>query len=103
MKKLKFFVVVLIVAMSSTLTFAAEDVVKLDIETLSVSITESKIMGDEISIMNERLEEIRDMDKSELSNKDKKELKKKLRKTNGGIYIGGATLILVVILIAILV
>lgn len=55
------------------MTFAAENVVKADIETMSVTVTESKVMGDEISIMNERLGEIRDMEKAELSKKDKKE------------------------------
>ncbi len=73
MKKLNFFIVVLILAMSTTVTFAAENVVKADIETMSVTVTESKVMGDEISIMNERLGEIRDMEKAELSKKDKKE------------------------------
>lgn len=88
------------------MTFAAENVVKADIETMSVTVTESKVMGDEISIMNERLGEIRDMEKAELSKKDKKELKKelkKMKKSSGGIYIGAGTLILLVILIAILV
>lgn len=106
MKKTIFFAIVLILTMGSTNAFTAEKAVKSDTEILAVPMSENKVMEDEVINMNERLEEIRDMEKSELSAKDKKVLKKELKKNNKGlgtIYIGGATLVLLIILIAILV
>lgn len=107
MKKTLFFVIVLILSMGSTLAFASEKAVKAsDTEVLAVPMSENKVLKEEIASMNERLGEIRDMEKSEMSAKDKKELKKelkKMKKGSGTIYIGGATLILLIILIAILV
>lgn len=106
MKKSIFFVIVLMLTMSGTAAFAGVKNVKSDAEVLAVPITESKVLEKEIVNMNERLEEIRDMDKAELKAMDKKELKKELKemkKRSGTIYIGGATLILLIILIAILV
>ncbi len=54
-----------------------------------------------------RVEEIRDMDKSELSRAEKKELRNELKDSKAilqsrGIYIGGGTLILLIILIILL-
>lgn len=54
-----------------------------------------------------RVEEIRDMDKSELTRAEKRELRKELKDTKAilqsrGIYIGGGTLILIIILIILL-
>lgn len=106
MKKTIFIVIVSILTMTGTVTFAGEKTAKSDTEILAVPISENKVMKDEVVNMNKRFEEIRDMDKAELSAKDKKELKKelkKMKKSSGTIYIGGATLILLIILIAILV
>lgn len=106
MKKSIFFVIVLMLTMSGTAAFAGVKNVKSDTEVLAVPITENKVLEEEVINMNERLEEIRDMDKSELSAKDKKELKKELKnmkKNNGAIYIGGTTLLLLIILIVLLV
>lgn len=107
MKKSIFFVVVLMLTMSGTAAFAGVKNVKSDTEVLAVPITENKVLEEEVINMNERLEEIRDMDKAELNAMDKKELKKELKemkkRSSGTIYIGGATLILLIILIAILV
>ena len=108
MKKLNYFIIVLFLTMSTTVAFSAEKTVKSNSEALTVPISENKIMEEEIVNMNERLEEIRDMDKSELNAKDKKELRKELKemkkkKKGGAIYIGGTTLLLLIILIVILV
>lgn len=71
--------------------------------------TENKLSEDEINRLTKRVEEIRDMDKSDLTLKEKKELKKELReiketvkKDGGYIYIGAGT-ILVILLIVLLV
>ena len=107
MKKTLFFVIVLILSMGSKGIFASEKAVNLDTEMLAVPMSESKTMEKEINSMNERLEEIRDMDKAALSAMDKKELKKELKdmkkKKGGAIYIGGTTLLLIIILIVLLV
>jgi peptidase E len=72
--------------------------------------TENALSEVEISRLTNRVEEIRNLDKSEMSLKEKSELKKELRdikktveKNNGTIYIGGATLLLIIILIILLV
>ena len=99
MKKLMIFV------LSPAMSFAVNNV-NVNSETLSVPVTENKLMDVEISNMKERLEEIRDMDKAEMNAKDKKEIKKELKsmkKASGGIYIGAGTLLLVVLLIVLLV
>ena len=105
MKKSILLVFVLFFTMSGTMIFAGEKAASADVEMLAVPVIENKSMNEEIASMNERLEEIRDMDKSEMSAKDKKELKKELKamkNTSGGIYIGAGTLILVILLIVIL-
>lgn len=107
MKKTLFFVIVLILSMGSISIFASEKTTNSNSEMLTIPMSENKVMEEEIRNMNERLEEIRDMDKSELSSKDKKELKKELKdikkKKGGAIYIGGTTLLLIIILIVLLV
>lgn len=70
---------------------------------------ETSLTAEESSLMSKRVEEIRDMDMSEMSSKEKKELKNELKDTqenirrNGGyIYIGTGTLILIILLIILL-
>ena len=87
------------------MAFAANENVNVATQTLTVPVTESKLMQTEVDNMRERLEEIREMDKAEMSSKDKKELKKELKdmkKASGGIYIGAGTLLLAILLIVIL-
>lgn len=107
MKKTLFFVIVLILSMGNISIFASEKTVNSNTEMLAIPMSENKVMEEEIKNMNERLEEIRDLDKSELSSKDKKEIKKELKdmkkKKGGAIYIGGTTLLLIIILIVLLV
>ena len=108
MKKSKFFVFLLILSMGGSMAFAASSNVKADAEIVAVPVTENKLMESEVNSMNKRLEEIRDMDRAEMSAKDKKEIKKELKemknkKANGTIYIGGATLVLLIILILVLI
>ncbi len=111
MKKTIFFVIVMFFAMSATMTFAGNKDVKPEAEKSAVPVkTENKLSEEEISRLTKRVEEIRDMNKSEMNVKERKEMRKELKeikknvKKNGGtIYIGGATLILLIILILLLV
>lgn len=94
--------------MSTTVAFSAENTAKSNSETLAVPMSGNKTMEEEIVNMNDRLGEIRDMDKSELNAKDKKELRKELKemkkkKKGGAIYIGGTSLLLLILLIVLLV
>jgi hypothetical protein len=89
--------------MSSTFAFAANR------KSNSVA-TENKLSEVEINRLTNRSEEIRNLDKSEMTVKENRELKKEARdidknvaKSNGTIYIGGAALILIIILIILLV
>ena len=103
MKKTIFYVIVMIFAISPTIAFAA------DRKSNSVA-TENKLSEVEINRLTNRAEEIRDMDKTTMTVKENRELKKEAReidknvaKSGGTIYIGGAALILIIILIILLV
>ena len=103
MKRTIFFVIVMIFTMSSTIAFAA------DRKSNSVA-TENKLSEVEISRLTNRAEEIRKLDKTDMSVKENRELKKEAREidknvaqNNGTIYIGGAALILIILLIILLV
>jgi len=111
MKKTIFFVIVLIFTMSSTFAFANKADRKSNSGNSAVpAATETKLSELEISRLTNRVEEIRSLDKSDMSLKEKSELKRELReikknveKSGGTIYIGGAALILIIILIILLV
>jgi hypothetical protein len=105
MKKTKLLVFLLTLTMSGAMAFAESDNVKTTTETLTITATESKVMGDEISSIKDRLEDVREIDISDMNAKEKKELKKELKRkqSSRGIYIGGGTLLIVILLIAILV
>lgn len=67
---------------------------------------ENKLTEEEINRMVTRVEEIRDIDKSDLTAKEKKALKKELREIKknmsapgGYVYIGATTLLLIIILV----
>lgn len=111
MKKTIFFVIALIFTMSSAFAFVNKADSKSNSSNTSTPVaTENKLSEVEISRLTSRVEEIRNLDKSEMSLKEKNELKKELRdikknveKSGGSIYIGGAALILIIILIILLV
>jgi len=72
--------------------------------------TENKLSTEELTRLTNRVEEIRAMDKSEMTSMEKRELRKELRATKenvrrdgGYVYIGGGTLILIIILVILLV
>jgi len=109
MKKAIFFVIVMIFTMSSTFTFAADKKSNSNHSAVPAA-TENKMSEVELSRLTNRAEEIRNLDKSNMTVKENRELKKEARdidknvaKRGGAIYIGGATLILLIILIILLV
>ena len=110
MKKFKFFTVLLMLSMFVSLTTVAASETKKS-EKKPVSTSNDNTLSDEtIKQLTLRVEEIRDMDKSALTLTEKRELrnehktiKKDLRNSNGAIYIGTGTALLVIIIILLLV
>lgn len=111
MKKIVFYVIVLIFIMSSTLAFAKKADRKPNSDLSAVPVkTENALTEVELNRLTNRVEEIRNLDKTDMSLKEKSELKKELRdikknveKSGGTVYIGGAALVLIIILIILLV
>lgn len=71
--------------------------------------TENKLSEEEAIRLTNRVEEIRDMDKTDMAAKEKRELRKELKsihksvKRDGGIiYIGTGTLLVIILLIILL-
>jgi len=109
MKKAVFFVIVMIFTLSATMAFASKSDLKSEKSAIPVK-TENKLTEEEMTRLTKRVEEIRAMDKTDLSVKEKRELNKELRvikenvkKSGGYIYIGGGSLLLIIILIILLV
>jgi IMP dehydrogenase/GMP reductase len=111
MKKIIFFVIVAIFTMSATMAFASKSDRNSEAGKSAVPVkTENKLSDEEVERITKRVEEIRKMDKSDLTSAEKSELKSELKamkenvkKAGGTIYIGGATLLLIIILILLLV
>jgi hypothetical protein len=104
MKKINFFALLMFIALSVSPAFAA----KAESKSATPTTTENSLTKEEVNELTTRVEEIRDMDKSNLSASEKSELKSELKdiketmKSDPYIYIGGSTLILVIILLIIL-
>lgn len=107
MKKTIFFGILLMLTLSSTITFASKNNSKAAIENSATLVkTENKLTADEVAVMTARVEEIRDMDKTNMTSMEKRELKKELkaikenvRKDGGVIYISAGTVLLIVLII----
>ena len=106
MKKTIFFALLTIFSLSAVPTFAAKSSTNA---TAVPAATENKLTEEEISAYRARVEEIRGMDKSELTVSEKKELKKELkdiketmRRDGTYIYVGAGTVILIIILLLLL-
>jgi hypothetical protein len=103
MKKTNLLALIMFMTLSATPLFAAKS-------TNSETTTEMKsgLTKEEVSILTSRVEEIRDMDKSELSATEKSDLKNELKdiketmKSDPYIYIGGSTLLILIILLIVL-
>ena len=107
MKKIILFTFVIIFSLSATTAFAVNSGAKTSSDKSAVPVkTENKLTAEEVAVMTARVEEIRDMDKSSMTNMEKRELKKELkaikenvRKDGGVIYISVGTLLLIVLII----
>ncbi|MEX0987050.1 MAG: hypothetical protein WD052_06185 [Bacteroidales bacterium] len=111
MKKFIFLSIVAVFTLSSSIAFAGNKERTSDTDKLAVPAkTETSLSDAEVDQMTKRVEEIRQMDKGDLTGQEKtelknemKELKNEIRNAGGTIYIGGASLILIIILIILLV
>lgn len=101
MRKTIFFAIVMIFTLSAT-TFAS----KTDLKSATPVATENKLSAEEVSRMSKRVEEIRTMDKSEMTTSEKRELRKEskgikenVRKSGEVIYISGGTILLIILIL----
>ncbi|MEO6693399.1 MAG: hypothetical protein ABIO44_13725 [Saprospiraceae bacterium] len=110
MKKSIFFVCLMLLTFSASTVYAV--VPNSTNATENVAFPpkkESKLSTEELTRLTNRVEEIRNMDKSNLTTKEKRELKKELKsikknvkKSGGYVYIGAGTLVLIIILVLLL-
>lgn len=111
MKKSILFVFIMIMSLGASTVFAARTDPKSSSDKLAVpGKTENKLSEEELSRLTKRVEEIRDMDKTTMTGKEKRELRKELkgikenvRRNDGTVVIGVTTLILIIILVILLV
>lgn len=111
MKKTILLALIMIFSLSAATVFAAKTDPKTPTDSLAVPIkSDNKLSEEEMSRLTRRVEEIRDMNKKDMSIKEKRALRKELKaikenvnKGGGVIYIGAGTLILIIILIILLV
>lgn len=105
MKKINFFALLMFISLSVTPAIAANAESKA---TVSETTTESSLTSEEMNALTSRVEEIRDMDKSNMTSSEKKELKSELKeiketmKSEPYIYIGGSTLLILIIVLIVL-
>jgi hypothetical protein len=111
MKKIILLTFVIIFSLSATTAFAVNSGAKTSSDKSAVPVkTENKLSEEELSRLTRRVEEIRDMDKTNMTVKEKRELRKELKaikenvKRDGSvIYISVGTLVLIIILVILLV
>lgn len=111
MKKIILFVFLFIFSLGASTAIAANSDPKTAKDNIGIpDKTENKLSDEEISRLTKRVEEIRDMDKTNMTVKEKRELKKEIkgikenvRNDGGVVYIGAGTLILIIILVILLV
>lgn len=122
MKKIIFLVFVTLFTLSASMVFAqnpdkdsdpektavAEKTLVTE-ETAVAEETELTMSDEEIDRITKRVEEIRNMDKSDLTADEKgdlknelKDMKRDVKQSGGAIYIGGGTLLLIIILVILL-
>jgi hypothetical protein len=111
MKKFILFAFLFIFSLGASTVFAANSGPDSKKDNLVVpDKKENKLSDEEMSRLTRRVEEIRDMDKTNMTVKEKRELKKELkgikenvRRSGGVVYIGAGTLVLIIILVILLV
>ena len=101
MKKTRLYLMIMMLSLGAFTTVSAS-------EKNSKTTTPTEIPV-EIQVMLNRLEEIKEMDKSELKRSDKKELRKEvraiksdIRSSGNGIYISASAIIIILLLIILL-
>ena len=103
MKKMKLLALVMFMTLSASPLFATKTSITTNSTAKDASLTK-----EEVSVLTSRVEEIRDMDKSNLSASEKSDLKNELKdikstmKSDPYIYIGGSTLIVLIIVLIII-
>jgi hypothetical protein len=110
MKKKIFFVCLMIFSLGVSTTWAINsDPKKVSDNPAVTNKIENKLTDEEVSRLTKRVEQIRDMDKSNLTFSEKRDLRKELtgikediRKDGGYIYLSVGTVIIIVILILLL-
>jgi hypothetical protein len=109
MKKILFFVFLMVLSLSVSTIFAADAKSELNSDNpAAIENRGDQLSEEEINQIEMRIEEIRDMDKSELTEEERLELKKELNDIKevvtgpGGVYISVGGLILILILILLL-
>ena len=103
MKKLSFYLMIMVLSLTVNPTplFAAETI---------ATNPEPKEIPAEVQTMLNRLEEIKEMDKSSLKSSEKKELRKEVREIkenlkssgNGGLYLSVGAIIIIILLLILL-
>jgi len=109
MKK-SIFGILMILMFSATMAFAGKTDIKSNSDnTAVIAKTENKLSAEEVSRLTKRVEEIRDMDKSDMTATEKRELRKEVkgikenvRKNGEVIYISGGTLLLIILIIVLI-
>jgi maltose-binding protein MalE len=106
MKKTIFLALLAIFSLSALPAFATESSTK---PTEATTEAKSKLSEEEISSYRARIEEIRDMDKSDMTVSEKADLKKEVKdikatmhKDGVYLYIGGTTILIIILLLIIL-
>lgn len=102
MKKTIYFAILMIFTLSATTAFAGKN----NLKATTPVATENKLTTEEVNRLKTRVEEIRSMDKSEMTLTEKRELRKELRSTKENvrksgevIYISGGTILLIVLIL----
>lgn len=104
MKKLPLYLMMMVLSLSvfPTTSFASE-------KNAPADNTKTKEVPAEVKIMINRLEEIKAMDKSEMTKVEKKELRKEVREikanlksSNSGVYLSVGAIIIIILLLILL-
>lgn len=110
MKKITFIALIMLMSLSMSTVFAGNANPKSSSDNpVTPPKTEKKLSDEQVTRLKARAQEIRGMDKTQMSTTEKRELRKEnkeikqtVRRDGGYIIIGGSTLLLVVILLIIL-
>jgi hypothetical protein len=107
MKKTILIAFIMIFSLSASTAFAANTESKTNPDKNALPTkTENKLSEEEVARLTRRVEEIRDMDKTEMTGKEKRELRKEVKeiresvkRSDGTVVIGVTTLLLLIIIL----